>query len=356
MRVARKRYCYTMLATKSKIFDTLDVEEADREEDAFKKAEKALRDYFTQLKIIEYEVYKFRQAKQLPRENITTYCTRLKQLARSCDFYDEKKEIKTQIIQNGISSKLRRKALSDPETTLEKLYRLQKQWSFLNCKQTVLNVRIELHINLNTTNHARIIGNKAKLSRSQNVTFVVMNILLAKRNHFKACCNDRQHGKGDKNNEQFRRNAQSRRRKQSTSRRGRVNNLNEEKSESSSEEYLFSTLTVGSILSPKKLPKFQVKVSGLLLTLLADTGASVNIFEEFSYAKLKTEPKFLRANEKIFPYGSITPLPVIGKCQCEMETGKKFSVETFFVVKGKLASCKLGKLAKIGFSASGAKR
>ena len=145
---------------------------------------------------------------------------------------------------------------------------------------------------------------------------------------------------------------QFRRREQSTSRRGRVNNLNEEKSESSSEEeYLFSTLTVGSISSPKKLPKFQVKVSGSLLTLTADTGASVNILDEFSYAKLKTMPKLLKANEKIFPYCSSTPLPVIGKCQCEIETGKKSSVETFFVVKGKARV-----YPKIGFSASGAKR
>ena len=108
----------------NEIFDTLDVEEADRDEDAFKKAEKALRDYFTPQKNIEYEVYKFHHAKQLPGENITTHYTWLKQLARSCDFYDEKREIKTQIIQNGISSKLRRKALSDPEITLEKLLQI----------------------------------------------------------------------------------------------------------------------------------------------------------------------------------------------------------------------------------------
>ena len=116
---------------------------------------------------------------------------------------------------------------------------------------------------------------------------------------------------------------QFRRREQSTSRCGQVNNLNEEKSElSSKEQYLFSTLTAGSISSPEKLSKFQVKVSGSLLTLIPDTGASVNILDQFSYEKLKTKPKLLKANEKIFPYASSTPLPVIGKCQCEIETEK----------------------------------
>ena len=158
-----------------------------------------------------------------------------------------------------------------------------------------------------------------------------------KYNHFKACCNDKQSDKRQKNNEQFRRNERLSRREQSTSRREWANNLNEKKIESSSEEeYLFSTN--GSISSPKKLPKFQVKVNGSLTTIMADTGASVNILDELSYNKLETKPKLFKANEKIFPYGSNTPLPVIDKCQCEIETAKKFSVETFFVVKGK-AGC-----------------
>ena len=53
----------------NKIFDTLDVPEATEEEDIFRKAEKALREYFTPQKNLEFEVYKFRQAKQLPGNN-----------------------------------------------------------------------------------------------------------------------------------------------------------------------------------------------------------------------------------------------------------------------------------------------
>ena len=338
----------------NEIFDTLDVEEADRDEDVFKKAEKALRDYFTPQKNIEYEVYKFRQAKQLPDENITTYYTRLKQLARSCDFYDEKREIKTQIIQNGISSKLRRKALSDPEITLEKLLQIAKAVELSELQADGIE-------SANRITHKFKYHESRKNSRKRSETnpkpkchFCGYEHLIGKTNcpaygkqcrkcqkynHFKACCYDKQSDKREKNNEQFRRNERLSRREQSTSRRRRVNNLNEEKIESSSEEeYLFSTLTVGSISSPKKLPKFQVKVNGSLITIMADTGASVNILDELSYDKLETKPKLFKVNEKIFPYGSNTPLPVIGKCQCEIETAKKFGVETFFVVKGK-AGC-----------------
>ena len=53
-----------------------------------------------------------------------------------------------------------------------------------------------------------------------------------------------------------------------------------------------------------------------------------------AFAKLRTKPKLNKTNEKIFPYGSNKPLPLVGKCKCEVETEKKFSVETFFIVKG----------------------
>ena len=70
---------------------------------------------------------------------------------------------------------------------------------------------------------------------------------------------------------------------------------------------------------------------------MADTGASVSILDEAPFAKLRTKPKLSGTNEKIFPYGSNKPLPLVGKCDCELETEKKFSVETFFVVKGTTA-------------------
>ena len=109
----------------------------------------------------------------------------------------------------------------------------------------------------------------------------------------------------------------------------RVNNLNEGNVESSSEEeYVYSTLTV-SAMSHQKLLRFTVKINGTSINIMTDTGASVNILDEVAFAKLKKKPKVDKTNEKIFPYGSNKPLPLLGKCQCEVETEKKFSVETF---------------------------
>ena len=102
---------------------------------------------------------------------------------------------------------------------------------------------------------------------------------------------------------------------------------------SSEEEYVHATFTV-SAMAYQKLPKFTVRINGTPIDIMADTGASVNILDEVAFAKLRTKPKLNKTNEKIFPYGSNKPLPLVGKCKCEVETEKKFSMEMFFIVKG----------------------
>ena len=87
-------------------------------------------------------------------------------------------------------------------------------------------------------------------------------------------------------------------------------------------------------MSYQKLAEFKVKVNGNSINVIADTGASVNILDKVTFGKLRTKPKLSRTKEKIFPYGSNKPLPLADKCSCKVEIEKKFSVETFFIVKG----------------------
>ena len=53
----------------------------------------------------EFSIYCFRQAKQQPNETLDTFHTRLQQLAMSCSFADNNKEVKTQIIQACVLNK-----------------------------------------------------------------------------------------------------------------------------------------------------------------------------------------------------------------------------------------------------------
>lgn len=54
-------------------------------------------------------------------ETLDNYHTRLRILAKNCEFADMTAEIKTQIIQSCTSSQLRRKALREPDLTLDDL-------------------------------------------------------------------------------------------------------------------------------------------------------------------------------------------------------------------------------------------
>ena len=100
------------------IFDTL-AETGD--DDGYNSAVASLDTYFSPKKHVDYEIFKFRDAKQQAHETIDQFATRFRKLAATCDFASIDKEVKSAIIQNCSSKRLRRYALLDNEVTLAKL-------------------------------------------------------------------------------------------------------------------------------------------------------------------------------------------------------------------------------------------
>jgi hypothetical protein len=99
------------------IFSTLEltalVTVNDEEPEVYKQATDALEAYFVPKRNAEFDIYKFKQAKQDQGENIVTYCTRLRKLAEHCNFPDLLAELKSGTIQSCLSTRLRRRALRD---------------------------------------------------------------------------------------------------------------------------------------------------------------------------------------------------------------------------------------------------
>jgi hypothetical protein len=98
-----------------------------------KTAKDKLREYFEPQKNRRYEVFKFRQAKQESNETLDQFHTRLRVLAQTCSFNDADFEIEQQIIINGISSRIRKKALREPDYDLKQILlddRLAEQSEF----------------------------------------------------------------------------------------------------------------------------------------------------------------------------------------------------------------------------------
>ena len=69
----------------------------------------------------EFDIYNFRLAKQRAGEMIDDYHARLRALSKYCEFVDVDKELKSRIIQSCTSSRLRRRALAEPNMTLKEL-------------------------------------------------------------------------------------------------------------------------------------------------------------------------------------------------------------------------------------------
>lgn len=92
--------------------------ENEVEDKSFEDILRMFDGYFNPKVNTEYQIYLFRQERQGHNEPIDKFCSRLRKLAMSCNFTDQVKEIKTQVIHNCTSQQLRRKALRE-EMSLE---------------------------------------------------------------------------------------------------------------------------------------------------------------------------------------------------------------------------------------------
>lgn len=91
------------------------------EEDGYTETKMKLNNYFSPKKNTQFLVYQFRKAVQQHGEKLDTCQTRLRTLEKDCEFADVDCEIKAQLIQSCTSSRLRRKAMREPDLTLEAL-------------------------------------------------------------------------------------------------------------------------------------------------------------------------------------------------------------------------------------------
>ena len=75
--------------------------------DDYTTAKAKLNEYFLPKKNVDFEIFQFRQAIQQAGETVEQYATRLRKLAVYCEFNDINNEVKSVIIQNCLSKRLR---------------------------------------------------------------------------------------------------------------------------------------------------------------------------------------------------------------------------------------------------------
>jgi hypothetical protein len=315
--------------------------------------------YFTPKKNVQFEIYTFRSAEQAdeghPNESVDDYATRLRGLAKNCEFANVENEIKAQIIQKCSSSRLRRRALRQPDQSLDDLLDMNRtlvgsdmQAAGIEKKKTVNKLRTDNRPppfskgkqstntgNREFHNQPNECGNCGgawphKNGRQGCPAFGKKCNNCERLNHYERCCRSKP-GSGT--------SSRPRESRKFSKPRRRVNQVNtpvDDDSDSSASEdgYVY----VMNVTKPGKSVLVEVTIDNAKVKLMIDSGASVNILDEQAYYAIKPAPKLQRDKIKIYPYGSQTPLSVLGKFTGVIESKRKMSNTTFYVVKGNSGS------------------
>ena len=303
----------------------------------------ALTSFFAPKENTEFAVFQFRQAKQNQTEDIASYLTRLRQLATTCDFSDTNRELKSQLIQGCRSNRLRRKALTDPTLTLDKLFEMARAAELADAQSSVMTGEpaTESVSQIKTKNHA-FKKNSVRYDESKrNAT--CRNCGKAwphvggrercpalgqtcrgcgKLGHFSSVC--RSSGPPGRPETQF------------GGRRPRINWVAADNPSSDSEtEYLYA---IRAQAWHRDAPTFVVTLDGVPIKLTADSGASVNILDEKDFDKLQPNQRLSPTTTKIMSYHGSTPLPVLGKLTLLVEHDSNQAYTDFYVIAGSSGS------------------
>ncbi|KAG1704002.1 hypothetical protein GQR58_004074 [Nymphon striatum] len=253
----------------------------------FNKLTNAITNHFNPQINTEFQRYTFRKLTQ-KSDQIDDFYHALRQHADTCNFGDRiSEEIKSQLIAGCKSHKIREKGLSTPNMTLADL---------LNYGRTIEvtqkhSKEIENHAN---DDHVNMFKNKTSTKPFQSKSY---------QNNFAKCNNcgrNWPHQGGQIN----------------------VHDSNDDEEE----DYVFMTKQNFS-----KLPKVELELNGQKVTMLADSGATINTISEKVFQSLKPQPSLEKYSKKLIPYGKNDPVIVTG-CFCATIKSKTASCESIFCV------------------------
>ena len=206
-------------------------------------------------------------------ETVDTFHTRLRKLARNCEFTDVDRELKTQIIQGCLSQRLRRLALRETMTLAQLLdYARSIETSETQARGTESKLQSETLQYVNKTNHQRFKKINKKCYRCNGIYPHVGRPCPAKGktcnscgklNHFAAVCRSKQQGKHEASTSKFKKSEQSVGNQKKRPWQHSVNRIDATKesegSTSSEDEYVFTVSEMKQSKSEKHLTTWSAK-------------------------------------------------------------------------------------------------
>ena len=315
------------------IFFTLD---EGTGENNYLKAKDVLDKYFKPQANVPYERLCFREMSQLPSETVEQFVTRLRQKAQSCEFGDAAavdEQIRDQVISKCLSHNIRRKLLEKGKIlTLHQLREIarvmedsEKQARKIESAANEVN---RVSVDSNGKGHPRV-GGKQSTVRC-------------------FCCGNVGHKANDKvcpargkrcrkcNNLGYFEKVCKNKLKTSEGRKGgkdrRVRQVGVGVDETDDSEYAFGVL--GGADNPDH-GEISVKIGGVQVTMIIDSGASCNVLDRNLWEYLKANKVRCvssKATKKLYSYGNKQPLQVAGTFTADVLVGNRVLNEVEFVV------------------------
>ena len=338
------------------IYDTLPIEAAAADGspiDTYESTANALARYFTPKTNAAFEIYNFRQAKQEATETIDAFVTRLRKLAKTCNFSNTDGEVTNQIIFACHSQSLRRRALRD-DLSLDKLVAAARALELSETQAATVESR-DRHVNAvrphtpadrgrqRSHGHGRsqsrrpapsrqLTGDNVKRNTCDNCGYELPHKSKECPARGKSCtsCNKVGHFASVCRSSQQRSSHHTPRDSCYTSTSTSRANVVTTDREPTDDHYVFSNTSDDSTI-----PTRQVFIEGEQVEVIIDTGASVNVLESSTYFALPNRPSLRPTHTRVFPYGERSPLPVLGMAKFELAYNSERLQVTFHVFEGK---------------------
>ena len=257
----------------------------------------------------------------------------MRQLAKHCDFHDEDFEIKLQIVCNGKSSRLRKKALREPELKLQDMIIEGRKSETSSAQASGMETKSteESHVNVVQKGSRTCHNCGFRYPHYENRPCPAKDQTCNKcgvKGHFARVCKQKEDVSYKRS--ERRTNADTKPRPKSTKGRKHAHAiaLQDNTDDSSDSEYAYA------VRGKQPSTRIKVTINSVEAAVLVDTGASVDIIDSPTFERLQGTVKLVNTNTKIHPYGSETPLSLKGQFQALIESKKRYAVTQIYVVEG----------------------
>lgn len=329
------------------------------EEDDYDKAAEKLTEYFAPKVNILYERHVFRQAKQHRGETIDQFHTRLRHLGATCNFTDLEEEIRTQIVEQCSSSRLRRKALRE-DTKLADLISYARSIELADQHTDAIEKHRQpeekVYSNRKYQESAAPTAKKQpQVCYYCGGDYPHKNQCPATGKECKNCCKIGHFARVCKSNPSGKQPPTLRDTKQVRDQQynSRVNNIKDEEKrdeaelgnrhkptppstdESDSSENCFATSSTKK--KQKQIPMVKLKLKGVQVPFLVDTGATVNILTKNDFdnicATTNQRIPLQKTKTSVYAFGSQEPVRLQGKIVTAIESKHRITATTVYVMK-----------------------